>query len=145
MPDADYFSAADDVSALAVIEGGGPARAGLDVIFLKDVDPVDAMAGLEAVMTGCGHEEAGARPRVAQLLSSAEVDSPFVLTVSDSLRDALASVSAEDAVRAAEAWVASGSTTGLDAVTATGVVEALVGLAGRAHAAELRLYCWWTL
>ncbi|MEU9922502.1 hypothetical protein AB0H51_14625 [Streptomyces griseoluteus] len=145
MPDADYFSAADDVSALAVIEGGGPARAGLDVVFLKDVDPVDAIAGLEAVMTGCSYEEAGARPRVGQLLSSAEVDSPFVLAVSDTLSDALVSVSAEDAVRAAEAWAASGSAAGLDAATATGVVEALVGLARRARAAELRLYCWWTL
>ncbi|MYV39775.1 hypothetical protein GT030_13070 [Streptomyces sp. SID1328] len=145
MPDADYFSAADDVSALAVIEGGGPARVGLDVVFLKDVDPVDAIVGLEAVMTGCGHEEVGTRPRVGQLLSSAEVESPFVFTVSDTLRDALVSVSAEDVVRAAEAWCASGSAAGLDAATATGVVEALAGLAERACVAELRLYCWWTL
>ncbi|MFF9393311.1 hypothetical protein [Streptomyces griseoluteus] len=41
------------------------------------------------------------------------MDSPFVLAVSDTLRDALVSVSAEDAVSA--------------------------------RAAELRLYCWWTL
>ncbi|MEW2317474.1 hypothetical protein [Streptomyces bauhiniae] len=145
MPDADYFSAADDASALAVIEGGGPARVGLDVVFLKDVDPVVAIAGLEAVMTGCSDEEVGARARVGRLLSSAEVDSPFVLTVSDTLRDALVSASAEDAASAAEAWAASGSAAGLDAATATGVVEALVGLARRARAAELRLYCWWAL
>ncbi len=62
MPDADYFSAADDEAALAVVEAGGPARAGLDVIFLKDIDPVDAIAQLEAIMTDCGYEEAGKRP-----------------------------------------------------------------------------------
>ncbi|MGW5304000.1 hypothetical protein ACWERF_08705 [Streptomyces griseoluteus] len=145
MPDADCFSAADDVSALAVIEGGGPARFGLDVVFLKDVDPVDAIVGLEAVMTGCTYEQAGARPRVGQLLSSAEVDSPFPLTVSDTLSDALVTVSAGDVVSAAEAWAASGSAAGLDAATATVAVEALAGPARRARAAELRLYCWWTL
>jgi hypothetical protein len=75
VPDADYFSAADDMSAVAVIEVGGPARAGLDVIFLKDIDPVDAIAQLEAIMTGSSYEEAAQRPRAGQLLSSEDVDS----------------------------------------------------------------------
>ncbi|SEP04011.1 hypothetical protein [Actinacidiphila rubida] len=145
MPDADYFSAADDVSALAVIEAGGPNHVGLDVIFLKDIDPVDALAQLEAIMTGCSYEEAGKRPRVGQLLSSEEVDSPFVLTVSDTLFDVLVSVSAEEARAVAESWSAAGGVLGLDAATATTIVEALVGLARRARAADLRLYCWWTL
>ncbi|MEV7083349.1 hypothetical protein AB0N88_33180 [Streptomyces sp. NPDC093516] len=145
MPDADYFSAADDESAIAVIEAGGPARAGLDVIFLKYIDPVDAVAQLEAVMTGCSYEEASKRPRVGQLLSSADVDSPFVLTVSDTLFEVLVSVSGDDLTTVAEAWSATGGLRGLDAATATVVVEALVGLAKRAQAADLRLYCWWTL
>jgi len=145
VPDADYFSAADDGSVVAVIEAGGPARAGLDVIFLKDIDPVDAVARLEAVMTGCSYEEASKRPRVGQLLSSEDVDSPFVLTVSDTLFDVLVSVSGDDLTTVAEAWSATGSVRGLDAATATVVVEALVGLAKRARAADLRLYCWWTL
>ncbi|MFD8425631.1 hypothetical protein [Streptomyces sp. NPDC059668] len=145
MPDADYFSAADDATAVAVIEAGGPTRAGLDVIFLKDVDPVVAIAHLEAIMTSCSHEEAGKRPRVGQLLSSAEVDSPFVLTVSDTLCDVLASTTEDGVVAAAEAWSSAGGVRGLDAATATVIVEALVGLAKRARAADLRLYCWWTL
>lgn len=124
---------------------GGPARAGLDVIFLKDIDPVDAVAQLEAVMTGCSYEEASKRPRVGQLLSSENVDSPFVLTVSDTLFDVLVSVSGDDLMTVAEAWSATGGLRGLDAATATVVVEALVGLAKRARAADLRLYCWWTL
>ncbi|MFE0332241.1 hypothetical protein ACWEWI_39530 [Streptomyces sp. NPDC003753] len=145
MPDADYFSAADDESAVAVIEAGGPVRAGLDVIFLKDIDPVDAIAQVEAVMSGCSYEEASQRPRVGQLLSSEDVDSPFVLTVSDTLCDVLVSASGDDLAAAAEAWSAVGGVVGLDAATAAVVLEALVGLARRARAADLRLYCWWTL
>ncbi len=128
-----------------MIEAGGPARAGLDVIFLKDIDPVDAVAQLEAVMTGCSYEEASKRPRVGQLLSSEDVDSPFVLTVSDTLFDVLVSASANDVRTVAEAWSATGGVHGFDAATATVVVEALAGLAKRARAADLRLYCWWTL
>ncbi|MGR6968161.1 hypothetical protein ACU639_00815 [Streptomyces cynarae] len=145
MPDADYFSAADDESAVAVIEAGGPVRAGLDVIFLKDIDPVDAIAQVEGVMTGCSYQEASQRPRVGQLLSSEDVDSPFVLTVSDTLCDVLVSASGDDVVAAAEAWSGSGGVVGLDAATAAVVLESLAGLARRARAANLRLYCWWTL
>lgn len=139
MPDADYFAAQDDAAAVAVIEVGGPVRAGMDVIFLKDLDPVDAIAQLEAVMTGCSYAEAGERPRAGQLLSSADVDSPFVLTVSDTLFEALASATAEDVVAAAA------GIREFDPATATVVVEALAGLATRARLAGLRLYCWWTL
>ncbi|MFF4362111.1 hypothetical protein [Streptomyces sp. NPDC001604] len=145
MPDADYFSAVDDESAVAVIEAGGPERAGLDVIFLKDIDPVVAIAQVEAVMSGCSYEEASRRPRVGQLLSSEDVDSPFVLTVSDTLCDVLVSTSGTDLAAAAEAWSAGGTVVGLDAATAAVVLEALVGLARRARVADLRLYCWWTL
>ncbi|WP_107475151.1 hypothetical protein [Streptomyces sp. F-1] len=145
MPDADYFSAADDECAVAVIEAGGPVCAGLDVIFLKDIDPVDAIARVEAVMTGCSYQEVSRRPRVGQLLSSEDVDTPFVLTVSDTLCDVLVSTSGDDVAAAAEAWSGRGGGVGLDAATAAVVLEALTGLAKRARAADLRLYCWWTL
>lgn len=129
MPDADYFSAADDESAVAVIEAGGPVRAGLDVIFLKNIDPVVGIAQVEAVMSGCGYEEASQRPRVGQLLTSEDVDSPFVLTVSDTLCDVLVSATEDDLVAAAAAWSAAGGVVGLDAATAAVVVEALASLA----------------
>ncbi|QLJ02864.1 hypothetical protein HZZ00_18840 [Streptomyces sp. NEAU-sy36] len=145
MPDADYFSAVDDESAVAVIQAGGPVRAGLDVIFLKDTDPVDAIAQVESVMSGCSYEEASQRPRAGQLLSPEDADSPFVLTVSDTLCDVLVSASGDDLVAAAATWSAAGGVIGLDAATAAVVLEALAGLARRARAAGLRLYCWWTL
>ena len=145
MPDADYFSAADDAAAIAVIEANGPDQVGLDVVFLKDIDPVDAIAQLEAIMTGCSYEEASRRPRSGQLLSSPDVESPFVLTVSDTLFDVLVSAAPDDVVHAAEAWSAGDGVRGLDAATATVIVEALAGLAKRARSAGLRLYCWWTM
>ncbi|WP_225077439.1 hypothetical protein [Streptomyces sp. CoT10] len=65
----DYFSAADDQAAVAVLQTpGGPGQAELDVVFLKNIDPVVAIAQLEAVMTRCSHEAAGERPRSGQLL-----------------------------------------------------------------------------
>ncbi|MGW7294517.1 hypothetical protein ACWGIB_19280 [Streptomyces xiamenensis] len=64
MPLRDYLSAPDDQAAVAVLPTGeGPAQAGLDTVGLRNIDPVLAMAQLEAVLTGCGDEEARARPR----------------------------------------------------------------------------------
>ncbi|MFE1435152.1 hypothetical protein ACFW5G_22460 [Streptomyces griseoaurantiacus] len=62
MPLADCFSAPDDEAALAVPRTeGGPRRTGHDPVRLRGVDPVLALVRLEAAVTGCGHEEAGAR------------------------------------------------------------------------------------
>jgi hypothetical protein len=147
MPDADYFSAADDAAAIAVIEAGSPELAGLDVIYLKNIDPVVAIAQLEAILTGCSYDEARQRPRSGQLLSSPEVESPFVLSVSDGLVEALTSRSQDDLLRAAEAWSMAEELRmfGVDAGTAAIVVETLAGLAERARAEDLRLYCFWSL
>lgn len=147
MPDCDYFSAPDDEAAIAVIEAYGPDRAGFDVVFLKNVDPVVAIAKLEAFMTGCGYEEARQRPRSGQLLSSPDHEGAFVLSVSDTLADALVSTTQDDIASAAEAWSATDELRldGMDAETATAVVEALAGLAKRARADGLRLYCCWSL
>ncbi|MFD8888785.1 hypothetical protein ACFV0H_40935 [Streptomyces erythrochromogenes] len=41
----DYFSAADDQAAVAVLQSpGGPGRAELDVVLLKNIDSVVAIA-----------------------------------------------------------------------------------------------------
>jgi hypothetical protein len=144
----DYFSAADDQTAVAVVERpGGPAEAGLDVVFLKNIDPVVAIAQLEAVLTDCTYEEAGQRPRAGQLLSSPDDDGPLVFGLSDSLVETLAAATQADLGRAAEPWsmTAELEQSQVDAQTALGVLEALAGLAQRAQAAGLRVYCWWSL
>jgi hypothetical protein len=148
MPICDYFSAADDQAAVAVLDTpGGPSRASLDVVYLKNIDPVVCMAQLEAIMAHCSYEEASRRPRSGQLLSSPEAESSFLVSVSDTLCELLAVAAEEDLVRAAEPWSLTEELRmiGVDAETAAGVLAALAGLARRARASDWRLYCWWTL
>lgn len=144
----DYFSAADDPTAVAVIQVvGGPSRAAHDVVFLKNIDPVVAMAQLEAVMTGCSYAEACRRPRAGELLSPPEGEGPFVFSLSDTLAEALVAATQSDLVRSAGSWSGTPELrqARVDADMAAGVLEALAGLARRARADGLRLYCWWAL
>ncbi len=148
MPLCDYFSAADDEAAVAVLQTpGGPGQASLDVVHLKNVDPVVCMAQLEAIMAACSYEEASQRPRSGQLLSSPEAESAFVVSVSDTLRELLAAATEEELARAAEPWSLTEElrTIGFDTEAAAGVLAALAGLARRAQASDLRLYCWWAM
>ncbi|MFF4331425.1 hypothetical protein [Streptomyces sp. NPDC001591] len=73
MPLCDYFSATDDQAAVAALQtAGGPGQADFDVVFLKNIDPVVAIAQLEAIMTSCSYEKASERPRSGRLLSNLE-------------------------------------------------------------------------
>ncbi|GAA2751983.1 hypothetical protein [Kitasatospora cinereorecta] len=144
----DYFSAADDQAALALAERPGrPAEAVLDVVFLKNIDPVVAIAQLEAILTECTYEEAGRRPRSGQLLSSPEEEGHLIISVTDSLAKALAEATRADLERVAEPWsmTAELQQSKVDAFNALDVLEALAGLAQRARAADLHLYCCWSV
>ncbi|MFE1194181.1 hypothetical protein ACFW6E_15530 [Streptomyces olivaceoviridis] len=112
----DCFSAADDRAAVAVLRtSGGPGQADLDVVFLKNIGPVVAIAQLEALMADCTREEAGERPRSGRLLSESEDGPPFLVSLSDALVDALATATRDALAGFAEPWSMTG---------------------------ELRLYCW---
>ncbi|MER7845071.1 hypothetical protein ABTZ03_14140 [Kitasatospora sp. NPDC096077] len=144
----DYFSAVDDQAAVAVVGlPGGPGEAGHDVVFLKNIDPVVAIAQLEAILTDCTYEEASRRPRSGRLLSSPEDDASLVFSLSDTLVEALAAVAPTALAHAAEPWsmTAELRQCQVDARTALGVLESLAGLVRRAGAAGLRVYCWWSL
>ncbi|MFG2840994.1 hypothetical protein ACGFYE_39095 [Streptomyces zaomyceticus] len=144
----DYFAAADDQAAVAVLDiPGGPGQAELDVVFLKNIDPVVAIAQLEAVMTGCSYEEASRRPRSGQVLSEPEDGPPFVVSLSDSLIDALGTATQDDLVRSAETWSATDELRqmGISIEDTTTVLKSLAGLAERAQGSGQRLYCWWAL
>ncbi|WP_328551221.1 MULTISPECIES: hypothetical protein [unclassified Streptomyces] len=148
MPLCDYFSAADDQAAVAVLQTpGGPGQADLDVVFFKDIDPVVAIARLEAIMTGCSYEDARERPRSGQLLSAPEEGAAFVVSLTDTLTAALASASRDDLVRFAEPWSKTDELRqiGISVEFTAGVLEALAGLAQRARTSGQRLYCWWAL
>lgn len=144
----DYFSAADDQAALAVAERtGGPAEAVLDVVFLKNIDPVVTIAQLEAILTDCTYEEAGRRPRAGQLLSSPEDEGRLVISVSDTLAEVLAEATRADLERAAEPWsmTAELQQSKVGVFDALDALEAVAGLARRARAADMHLYCWWSI
>ncbi|MFD7324770.1 hypothetical protein ACFV9D_27385 [Streptomyces sp. NPDC059875] len=148
MPLCDYFSATDDQAAVAVLQTpGGPGQAELDVVFLKNIDPVVAIAQLEAIMTGCSYDEAGERPRSGKVLSEPEDGPPFVVSLTDTLIDALATASQDDLVRFAKLWSMTEELRqiGIGAEVTADVLEALAGLAQRAQASDQRLYCWWAL
>ncbi|MER5728934.1 hypothetical protein ABT084_11450 [Streptomyces sp. NPDC002138] len=144
----DYFSAADDQAAVAVLQSpGGPSRAELDVVLVKNIDPVVAIAQLEAIMTGCSYEEASERPRSGQLLSSPEDGPPFVVSLSDTLFDALVTATEDGLLRFAEPWSKTDELRQIriGVEVAADVLKALAGLAQRARASGQRLYCWWAL
>ncbi|AXK34060.1 hypothetical protein DVA86_16725 [Streptomyces armeniacus] len=143
----DYFSAPDDDTAVRVLdEPGGPDTESFDVVSLKGLDPVVLMPQLEAILTGCTYDEASERPRSGQLLSSPEAEA-FVVSVSDTLQEALASATPASLAEAAGPWSETDELReyGVTAETATGVLDVLSGLAGRARSAGCRLYCRWAL
>lgn len=144
----DYFSASDDDTAVRVLDRpGGPDSSVFDVVPLKGIDPVVVMAGLEAILTGCTDEEASDRPRAGQLLSSPEAESAFIVAVSDTLQDALASATHASLADAAGPWSETDELRqyGILPETALDVLVLLGGLAGRARSDGFRLFCWWAL
>jgi hypothetical protein len=148
MPLTEYFSAADDQTAVAVLDTlGGPMRASLDVVPLKNIDPVVCLVQLEAIMAGCSYDEARQRPRAGKLLSSPEPEGAVVMSVSDSLRELLASASAADRADAARRWAQTDELRMMqaDAETLADILGDLADLARRALASSQRLYCWWSL
>ncbi|MDI2129954.1 hypothetical protein [Yinghuangia seranimata] len=71
MPLCDHLSAVDDQAAVEVLQTpGGPEQGDFDVVLLKNIDPVLAIAQLEAAVTACGYEEASARPRCGRFRAS---------------------------------------------------------------------------
>jgi hypothetical protein len=144
----DYFSASDDDVAVRVLDQlGGPDTSTFDVVPLKGIDPVVVMAQLEAILTGCTYDEASERPRAGQLLSSPDAESAGIVSVSDTLQEALASATHASLVDAAGLWSETDELR-LDGITSDTALEVLVllsGLASRARSAGLRLFCWCAL
>ncbi|WP_327398982.1 hypothetical protein OG194_01660 [Streptomyces sp. NBC_01288] len=141
----DYFSAASDEAAVGVLDGpGGPDPSVFDVLSLKGIDPVVVMARLEGILTDCTYDEAPARPRSGQLLSDPEAEAAVVISVSDTLRDALATASDKRLELAAGPFAAVEELRFTPTKTAE-LLHRLSGLARRASAENRRLYCWWAL
>ncbi|MFF4188900.1 hypothetical protein ACFYZ9_37470 [Streptomyces sp. NPDC001691] len=117
------------------------------MVSLKGMDPSVTMASLEAILTGCTYDEASACPRAGQILSPPEHESALIISLSDTLQEALASASDDGLPEAAHEWAGTDElqACGITADTALEVLFLLSGLAARASSGQRRLYCWWAL
>ncbi|BCJ48178.1 hypothetical protein GCM10010168_25380 [Actinoplanes ianthinogenes] len=143
MPFMDYFTAPDDADAARVLPGsGGPAALGFDTVPVKGIDPAVNLGTLEAILTGRSYEEVSAASRQCRPVTGTDAEA-FVVTVTDTLRDALAA--GEPLQRAAGAWAATEEMAGADPALLAGALEELAALARRALDRGHHLYCWWAL
>ncbi|SEG69180.1 hypothetical protein SAMN04489712_10958 [Thermomonospora echinospora] len=140
----DYFAAADDGEAASVLgRRGGPDGSGFDSVVTKGIDPAVHMGTLEELLTGRPLREVFADPRSARPVGPVpRAGEPGVVTLTDSLARALATVDgamiAETAVHWSESEEFHGEADPLDlAEFLMDLAEVARRAAGRGH----RLYC----
>jgi hypothetical protein len=104
----DNFRAGDDGSAVKLIEdlGGGPVvtAAGsstVDAVDLKGIDPRVTLARLVCLARGV---EWNAEAVDERLVWSEDEEGPWVSSIGDDARDALASIAEEQMPRLSAAW-----------------------------------------
>jgi hypothetical protein len=144
MPLMDYFSAATDSQAARVTPGnGGPTRLGFDVLDLKGIDPTVMLTVLESILTGRSEDEVAEDERQSHLV--VESDDALVVTVTDTLRDALAGSDEQTLREAAREWATMEELEGSDPEQLADALKLLADLSRRAVGRDHRLYCWWSL
>ncbi|WP_436532736.1 hypothetical protein [Actinoplanes sp. HUAS TT8] len=118
------------------------AQSGTLVVQSKGVDST-RLARLEQILTGRPDDEVKADPRQAALVAPAEedIDGCLVLSVSDTVRDALASLEPAAQPQVARQW-ADAEFDAASAESLTMLLGALAELAQRAVAENNRLYCY---
>jgi hypothetical protein len=144
---------AEDVAAGHALYGMSPdeaarprvqiAESGTLVVQSKGVDPT-RLARLEEMLTGRAYDEVNADPRQAALIAPArqeDIDGCMVLSVTDTLRDALALLKPAAQSQVARQWAsAEFDATAEDSLTM--FLAALTDLAKRAVVGDDRLYCY---
>ncbi|MDL4773164.1 hypothetical protein [Actinomadura xylanilytica] len=146
----EYYIAKDDAEAACVEPGmGGPERQGFDTLSAKSIDPCVALGTLESILTGRSFDEILADPRQCGSLDDSEemgVVEASAVTVTDTLRDALASANVPRLQDVAKVWADTDELSGV--VTPEVLGDFLKMFSDFAHGAVEkgeRLYCWWTL
>jgi hypothetical protein len=132
----DYFAAPSDEAAAAVIMDG-PGR--FPVVETKWLDPAVVMGQLEELLTGRPYDEVIEDSRWAEDLAVAHGGELLVLTVTDGLRDGLAS--AGELAGVAADWARIEELRGIDAGLLEDVLGRLKALAAAAVQNGERLYC----
>jgi hypothetical protein len=147
MPLIDYFIAADDTDAARVEPGfGGPEAYGFRTLPAKGVDPCVTLANLESILTERPHDRVIADPRQCHPVRDPDPDpEALVVTVTDSLRDALAAAEPPRLREAADAWARTDEMAGVAPQTLVDFLDEFRTLARTAAGAGHRLYCWLAL
>jgi hypothetical protein len=144
----DYFRAPDASTAAAVLERvggpmGGPDAPVLDAVDGKGIDPEVMMRTLQSLLTGVPYDEL---PWGEMLAMSDDENGPWIMQLSEELRDALADAQASRLPAVAEQWVRTEEF--WDQPTAAEVLPFLgevTAMARGARQAGERLYCWSSL
>ncbi|MBF9072663.1 hypothetical protein [Streptacidiphilus fuscans] len=134
----DYFAADDDSQALEFFTDDSMDDP-FGTVGLKGADPYLLLGTVEAALTGATTAQVEAGPRFCTLLNDPDVEGPWLASLSDSLRDALASASEARLLEAATTW----SRTEDGARTAPDLIADFLGrLAQLArHSPARHLYC----
>jgi hypothetical protein len=139
----DYFRAPDASTAAAVLERLGgprdPEAPPLDAVAGKGFEPEVMLRTLQSLLTGVPYDQL---PE-GELLAMEGEDGPWVVQLSEELRDALADAQLSRLPAVAEQWVRTEEF--WDQATAAEVLPFLgevTALARRARQAGERLYCW---
>jgi hypothetical protein len=142
----DYFRAPDASTAVAVLDRVGGPMAGpdapvLDAVDGKGYEPAVMMGKLQSLLTGVPYEELPSEE--LELLAMEGEDGPWIVQLSEELRDALADAQLGRLPAVAEQWVRTEEfweqPPAAEVLPFLGEVTAL---ARRARQAGERLYCW---
>src|SRR6476469_2753700 len=104
MPIIDYFTAPDDKTAEHAI-ADGPEALGCPTLPAKGIDPSIAAGELESLLTGVSLGDVEAMDRHCRRVREDD-EPPFVVTVTDTLRDALAGATDDVLRQVASQWAA---------------------------------------
>ncbi|MFK0007794.1 hypothetical protein ACIQTZ_12130 [Paenarthrobacter sp. NPDC090520] len=117
-----------------------------ETVSVKGIDPVVQLGALEELLTGRAYDDVVDDPRSGHTLATRDGDELLVVTLTDSLFQALACIDDDVIEQAAVPW--SESEEFFDAADPRDLADFLKdlsALARRAEAAGHRLYCWASL
>lgn len=147
----DYFRAADDAAAINLMEsiGDGPASQAddlVDAIDLKGIEPTVHLGKLVALAGGIPWQVDLVD---TELLWSGTEEGPWLVSIKDAVRDALAEIATGgELLELSAQW---GRTEELarpgplPPEQMLPVIEEVAGLARRAREADEHIYCWCSL
>jgi hypothetical protein len=141
----DYFRAPDASTAAAVLERLGgprdPEAPPLDAVAGKGFEPAVMLRKLQSLLTGVPYDQLPEAE--VELLAMEGEDGPWIVQLSEELRDALADAQPSRLPAVAEQWVRTEEfweqPPAAEVLPFLGEVTAL---ARRARQADERLYCW---